>query len=633
MHYFSVPKGEDDIRMVYDGSKSGLNAATFAPWFAVPTSCSLERSVLPHTVQGDNNFGDMFLNFQLHSDMQKYTGVDGSDLLRDPDVVSWMKERDYKLMDGLTLTWDRPAMGLACSPYQAVQTSTRAKRIILGDKDQESNPFQWNCVVLNLPGNKNYDPTMPWIFKCRKDGQIAADLRTYIDDNRVTANDESEAWRASSRIAKYCAWLGMQDAARKRRAPSMAPGAWAGTIIRTDGQKVEKMVSQERWDKTKEKINWIRNHFYTLPAGEERPKIKHKTLESIRGFLVYVTRTYLSMVPYLKGLHLTLDSWRPGRSKSGWKIEVATQEGLDEEDMDGCELSNVIDERIQPLVDDHGAPGQDKPPEFVQAVSRLQQDVDMLYRLTQSKSPPAVLVRPVKVMVGYLVGDASGSGHGSSLLFTGEETLDCAHGTWSEEASQRSSNFRELANLVRRVEQLCDGGKLVRGTELFIFTDNFVTESVFYKGAATSPFLHSLVERLKMLQLYGGLFIHVLWIAGTRMIEQGTDGLSRGDFTSGVMAGKDFLSLLPLNRGALELSTNIYAWIQFWLKGRLEWTVLSPMEWFTQGHGNGHFVWAPPPAVADVALEQMCEAVLIRPWNAHIFICPAHMTYRWRKQL
>ena len=31
MYYFHVPQGEDDIRMVYDGSKSGLNKSLFAP--------------------------------------------------------------------------------------------------------------------------------------------------------------------------------------------------------------------------------------------------------------------------------------------------------------------------------------------------------------------------------------------------------------------------------------------------------------------------------------------------------------------------------------------------------------------------------------------------------------------------
>jgi hypothetical protein len=186
-----------------------------------------------------------------------------------------------------------------------------------------------------------------------------------------------------------------------------------------------------------------------------------------------------------------------------------------------------------------------KPPTFVYAVLRLHWDIDSLSRLTSGKTPPALLVRPVKLMVGYLVGNASGSGHGSSFLHTGDESLNLAHGTWSEEASQRSSNFRELANLVRRIEELAEEGSLVRGTKLFVFTDNFVTESVFYKGAALSPYLHSLIEQIKMLQLHAGLFVHMLWISGTRMIEQGTDGLSHSDFNSGVMAGINFLSLIP----------------------------------------------------------------------------------------
>ena len=37
MFMFHVPKGQDDIRMVYDGSKSGLNKTLWAPWFALPT--------------------------------------------------------------------------------------------------------------------------------------------------------------------------------------------------------------------------------------------------------------------------------------------------------------------------------------------------------------------------------------------------------------------------------------------------------------------------------------------------------------------------------------------------------------------------------------------------------------------
>ena len=35
MFMFDVPKGDSDVRMVYDGSKSGFNDATWAPWFAL----------------------------------------------------------------------------------------------------------------------------------------------------------------------------------------------------------------------------------------------------------------------------------------------------------------------------------------------------------------------------------------------------------------------------------------------------------------------------------------------------------------------------------------------------------------------------------------------------------------------
>jgi hypothetical protein len=120
MHYFSVPKGENDIRMVYDGSKCLLNAATFAPWFAVPTSSTLERTVLPHTIQGANNFGDMFLNFQLHKEMQKYTGVDAWDLLNNVEAKTWLQRTSFSWEEETLFTWDRPAMGLTGSPYQAV---------------------------------------------------------------------------------------------------------------------------------------------------------------------------------------------------------------------------------------------------------------------------------------------------------------------------------------------------------------------------------------------------------------------------------------------------------------------------------------------------------------------------------
>ena len=38
-------------------------------------------------------------------------------------------------------------------------------------------------------------------------------------------------------------------------------------------------------------------------------------MESIRGFLVYVSRKYRDMTPYLKEIYLNMDSWIPYRDE------------------------------------------------------------------------------------------------------------------------------------------------------------------------------------------------------------------------------------------------------------------------------------------------------------------------------
>jgi hypothetical protein len=64
--YFGVPKGEQDIRMVYDASRSKLNEALWAPNFGLPTVDTLVRGIDEGTWLGDIDIGEMFLNFMLH---------------------------------------------------------------------------------------------------------------------------------------------------------------------------------------------------------------------------------------------------------------------------------------------------------------------------------------------------------------------------------------------------------------------------------------------------------------------------------------------------------------------------------------------------------------------------------------
>ena len=53
---------------------------------------------------------------------------------------------------------------------------------------------------------------------------------------------------------------------------------------------------------------------------KEKGDLDHKALYRDRGFLIFLSRTYRIMAPYLKGVHQTLDSWRKSRTKDGWRL-------------------------------------------------------------------------------------------------------------------------------------------------------------------------------------------------------------------------------------------------------------------------------------------------------------------------
>ena len=132
----------------------------------------------------------------------------------------------------------------------------------------------------------------------------------------------------------------------------------------------------------------------------------------------------------------------------------------------------------------------------------------------------------------------------------------------------------------------------------------------------------------------GHCFIHVVWVSGKRMIAQGTDGLSRGELTSGVMRGMPMLEFVPLHLSVLDHRKGPVLDFLREITGDEEFVRLQPFQWLLEPHDtDGNFLWTPPPAIADVAVFQMAEAIHVRPWNTHVVILPGLMTSRWRKLL
>jgi hypothetical protein len=137
--------------------------------------------------------------------------------------------------------------------------------------------------------------------------------------------------------------------------------------------------------------------------------------------LVYVARTYTMLVPSLKGIHLTLDLWRANRGDDGWPVGN-----------DGWRLTNTIDDRLEDKVARQGGL---EPPKFVKEAARLFDDLKMLRALTEMREPPRVPVRATETAAGYMFGDASGGGFGTSLWSNETWMIDLTYGTSGSETS------------------------------------------------------------------------------------------------------------------------------------------------------------------------------------------------------
>jgi len=101
------------------------------------------------------------------------------------------------------------------------------------------------------------------------------------------------------------------------------------------------------------------------------------------------------------------------------------------------------------------------------------------------------------------------------------------------------------------------------------------------------------------------------------------------------MQGKDFLKFLPMNKSALERQKDLEDTVRSWVQGDKDWKITSVSDWFDKVYSNptGKWIWCPPPVLAKVAVEQLCEVKHVFPDTQHIFISPALFTGYWRKSL
>ena len=232
VHFFGVPKGDDDIRVVFDGTSSGLNDALWCPNFYLPTSQAAVSILTFSTWMADADLGEMFHNFPMPGRIRKYSGVEVG-----PMVAAMASPLTIGKNGQCLLRWSRLFMGMRSSPYNSVRYFYWCEEFIRGNPSGSGNAMQYDRIVMNLPCMEGCDPRQPKVMKwndlaLENVGAVAGDFVTFVDNCRITGWSKESCQAVHHQFASLIQFMGIQDAPRKHRPPSqMQAGAWTGTIF------------------------------------------------------------------------------------------------------------------------------------------------------------------------------------------------------------------------------------------------------------------------------------------------------------------------------------------------------------------------------------------------------------------
>ena len=176
----------------------------------------------------------------------------------------------------------------------------------------------------------------------------------------------------------------------------------------------------------------------------ENPElVNHKWLLRVRGCFSHFDTTHDGMLPFCNGFHNTIDSWRDGRDREGWKrSEGAWEDALGHWLHEGRMNEDVFYQTMK----DKGEEGES--PSLVVPLESLFEDLEMFLVMMEEIIPtkvPSRFIRTTEVMHGFA--DASGRGLGIIKQKANDGSVRVRIGAWAAiEEEEDSSNFREFSN-------------------------------------------------------------------------------------------------------------------------------------------------------------------------------------------
>jgi hypothetical protein len=232
-------------------------------------------------------------------------------------------------------------------------------------------------------------------------------------------------------------------------------------------------------------------------------------------------------------------------------------------------------------------------------------------------------------------GDGSGTGTGG----TGEDLetegqIDIWMGTWAPHVTHHDSNWKELRTLLWTMERFAKRPhSRVRGGTLFYFTDNSSVYFIIKGGSSKNCELHRLAREIKMMEIKLGCRLEPIHVPGVLMIDEGTDGLSRGMWLAPARVSRTSIMESSLALGGVPFSHAMGRWA-------LQTVGLdcnTPYA-FHSTEGTWDFekiygqvsIWAPVPEVARQALVRFLDIwVEGATMTSGLFLVPRVLQKEW----
>jgi hypothetical protein len=230
-------------------------------------------------------------------------------------------------------------------------------------------------------------------------------------------------------------------------------------------------------------------------------------------------------------------------------------------------------------------------------------------------------------------GDGSGTGTGGTIESPDEPEIETWMGAWSPRVLHHTSNWKELRTLLWTLERLGRRRQNLHGVTMFYFTDNMTTYYIVQNGSSKSPELHKLIRAIKLWEVITGCRVEVIHVPGDLMIEEGTDGLSRGVWLSPQRFVRSSIVESAQALGAVTFSNHTKRWVLGLLGHEPNTPAVvqtNTSAWKFCDIHRSVSIWIPSPEIARQALVQFLEIWVEDPTATEgIFLIPRILQREW----